>query len=84
MLKQYIEEKAHRAIVCLTLGNICTGKPNSFCFILTDEALMNKLIVYAINSEWKIKQYALTGKRIFTVFQICQSDLFSTLFTFKE
>ena len=61
MLKQYIEDKAHRAVVCLTLGNICTGKPNSFCFILTDEALMNKLIVFAINSDWKVKQYALTG-----------------------
>ena len=61
MLKQYIEDKAHRAVVCLTLGNICTGKPNSFCFILTDEALMNKLIVFAINADWKVKQYALTG-----------------------
>ena len=62
MLKQYIEDKAHRAVVCLTLGNICTGKPNSFCFILTDEALMNKLIVFAINSDWKVKQHALTGQ----------------------
>merc|ERR1712131_322729 len=60
MLKQYIENKKYRGIVCWILANICSGEPNSFCFILTDEALMNKIMIYAIEAEWKIKQHALT------------------------
>jgi len=56
-----IFNKNKRGIVCWILANICSGEPNSFCFILTDEALMNKLMIYAIEAEWKIKQHALTG-----------------------
>ena len=52
---------SERGIVCWILANICSGEPNSFCFILTDEALMNKIMIYAIEAEWKIKQHALTG-----------------------
>ena len=29
--------------------------------MLTDESIMNKLIDYAINADWKVKQHALTG-----------------------
>ena len=58
---EWFSAKNKRGIVCWILANICSGEPNSFCFILTDEALMNKLMIYAIEAEWKIKQHALTG-----------------------
>ena len=29
--------------------------------MLTDESIINKLIDYAINADWKVKQHALTG-----------------------
>ena len=71
ILKQYIESKEHIGQVCWILGNICSGKPNSFCYVIMDEAIMNKLCSIAVShSESTTRDYALNV--LFKIVKNCE------------